>query len=116
MNVIFFEVDGILNFKGSEALAPDGTMGIAESRVKALRRYVDATNSRLVLYGNWCKDWDFNDALCTPKGIYLNKKLSRRGLHILEKVKAGETVQDWLTRHQNIEQHIVLKPEGEWLE
>jgi len=43
MNVIFFEVDGVLNFEGSEAKAPDNTMGIAESRVKLLKSLSNKT-------------------------------------------------------------------------
>lgn len=113
MKVTFFEVDGVLNFEGSEAKAPDDTMGIAESRVKALKKLVDNDNSRLVLYGSWKKYWDFDDSKCTPNGIYLNKKLDRRGLHILDKTKDMNSVQeeidDWLSRHPNVDDYKILK-------
>lgn len=112
MNVIFFEVDGVLNFDGSEAKAPDNTLGIAESRVKLLKKMVDEANYRLVLVGSWKKDWDFDDSKCTVKGAYLNKKLRRRGLHILDKTKdlnsTEEEITDWLNRHPNIEKHSVV--------
>ena len=113
MNVVFFEVDGVLNFEGSEAKAPDNTMGIAESRVKLLKKLVEQDNSRLVLFGSWKKHWDFNDAKCTKNGVYLNKKLDRRGLHILDKTKDMDTVEDeiadWLQRHPNVVNHYVIK-------
>ncbi len=113
MNVVFFEVDGVLNFEGSEAKAPDNTMGIAESRVKLLKKLVEQDNSRLVLFGSWKKHWDFNDAKCTKNGVYLNKKLDRRGLHILDKTKDMDSVEneisDWLQRHPNVENHYVIK-------
>lgn len=113
MNVIFFEVDGVLNFEGSEAKAPDNSLGIAESRVKLLKRLTEQDNSKLILFGSWKKDWNFDDSKCTAKGTYLNKKLDRRGLHILDKTKDLDTLEDevadWLKRHPNVENHYVIK-------
>lgn len=108
MKVIFFEVDGVLNFPGCDAKAPDGTVGIAESRVKKLKQ--ESEGFRIVLTGSWAKDWDFGDAKCTARGAYLNKKLNRRGLHILDKT---DDIKNWLERHPNVDEHIVLK-EGVW--
>ena len=112
MNVVFFEVDGVLNFEGSEAKAPDETIGIAEARVKALKKYTDKDNSKLVLFGSWSKHWDFDDSKCTPNGVYLNKKLDRRGLHILDKTKdlpKEEAIKEWLQRHPNVETYHILQ-------
>ena len=106
MNVIFFEVDGVLNFEGSEAKAPDGRCGIAEHRVKFLKKRTEQTDGKLVLLGDWKKDWDFDDSKCTENGVYLNKKLNRRGLHILDKTKnlnsIHEEISDWLQRHPHV--------------
>lgn len=112
MNVVFFEVDNVLNFDKSEAKAPSGRVGIAESRVKALKKRTDKDGSKLVLIGNWKKDWSFDDSKCTSDGIYLNKKLDRRGLHILDKTKDMESVHDevddWLKRHPNVEAYEII--------
>lgn len=113
MNVIFFEVDGILNFVGSDAKAPDKTLGISEARVKKLKKILENRGAKPVLYGAWKKDWNFDDSLCSPNGIYLNKKLDRRGIHILDKTRDGESpeaeIQDWLQRHPNVEDYLILK-------
>ena len=113
MNVIFFEVDGVLNFEGSEAKAPDGAMGIAESKVKELQKKINDSQSKLVLIGKWKKDWDFDDSKCTKNGAYLNKKLERRGIHIMDKTKdmnsVEEEIRDWLSRRPNVEHWEVLK-------
>ena len=118
MNVIFFKVEGVLNFEGSDAKAPDGEMGIAEARVKELRGIADRQGARIVLTGDWRKDWDFDDSKCTKNGIYLNKKLERKGLHILDKTKETENdIDDWLKRHKNVEKYCVLDniEEVKWL-
>lgn len=113
MNVVFFKVDGVLNFEGSEAKAPDGSMGIAEARVKSLKKLTEQNNSKIVLYGEWKKHWNFDDSKCTPNGIYLNKKLERRGLHILDKTNDMESfqeeIEDWLQRHPNVEVYRIIK-------
>lgn len=112
MKVIFFNVDGVLNFDGSDAVAPSGKMGIAEARVKELKKIVSESGARLVLIGGWRKDWDFNDEKCTQDGIYLNKKLERKGLHILDKIRDDlsdeEGYADWIKRHPNVTESCVL--------
>ena len=112
MKVIFFQVDGILNFFDSDARAPSGKIGIAESRVKEFKKIITDSGARIVLIGNWRKDWNFDDSKCTPDGIYLNKKLERRGLHILDKINDEmsdeEGVTDWIRRHPNVTESCVL--------
>ena len=113
MRVIFFNVDNVLNFPESDALAPSGKKGIADSRVKEFKKIVSDTGSRIVLIGSWKSDWNFDDAKCTPDGMYLNKKLDRRGLHILDKTRDDMTDEegynDWVKRHPNVTEFCVLK-------
>lgn len=112
MKVIFFDVDGVLNFPESDAIAPSGRKGIAEARVKALKKIVTESSGRLVLIGEWCKDWDFDDSKCTKDGIYLNKKLERKGLHILDKIRDDLSEEDgcvdWMQRHPNVTDSCML--------
>lgn len=122
MKVIFLNVDNVLNFEGSDAIAPSGKMGIAESRIKELKKIVVSSGARLVLIGTWRKDWNFDDSKCTKDGIYLNKKFERRGLHILDKINDDMTddegVTDWIRRHPNVTESCVLKDINniEWTE
>lgn len=113
MKVIFLKVDGVLNFPDSDAVAPSGAKGVAESRTKDLKYLVKESGARLVLYGLWKKEWDFDDTKCTPDGVYLNKKLERHGLHILDKVRDDlpevEGINDWLNRHPNVTEYCVLE-------
>lgn len=112
MKVIFFNVDNVLNFPESDAIAPSGRKGIAESRVKDFKKLVTDSGARIVLIGSWRKDWNFDDNKCTKDGIYLNKKLDRKGLHILDKIDDEltdeEGVSDWIKRHPNVTDSCVL--------
>ena len=112
MKVIFFQVDNVLNFEGSDAVAPSGRMGISEASLKAFKKIVIESGSRIVLIGSWRKDWDFDDAKCTPDGTYLNKKLNKKGLHILDKTKDDlpdeEAYADWMKRHPNVTDSCIL--------
>jgi len=112
MKVIFFSVDNVLNFPESDAIAPSGRKGIAESRVKDLKKLVSESGARIVLIGSWKKDWNFDDSKCTKDGTYLNKKLDRKGLHILDKIDNEltdeEGVADWIRRHPNVTDSCVL--------
>ena len=106
MKVIFFTVDNVLNFPGSEAKAPDGSPGVADQSVKDLKKYMDLNSAKLVLIGRWAKEWNFDEGKCTLNGVYLNKKLNRKGLHLLDKT---EDIPDWLSRHQNVTEYCILK-------
>lgn len=112
MKVIFFKVDNVLNFPESDAESPSGRKGIAEARTKQLKKIVNQYGARLVLIGDWKKDWNFDDSKCTNDGIYLNKKLDRHGLHILDKTKDElsdeDGCADWIHRHPNVTDSCVL--------
>ena len=98
MTVLFFKVEGILNFEGTEAKAPSGKLGVATEKVKLLREKLTelGPGAQLVLYGEWADDWNFDDDKCTADGKYLNKKLDRKGLHIMSKAKS---IEEYLTSH-----------------
>ena len=112
MKVIFFQVDNVLNFEGSDAIAPSGRMGVSEISLRTFKKLVTESGARIVLIGDWRKDWDFDDAKCTPDGTYLNKKLNKKGLHILDKIKDDMTDEegyvDWIRRHPNVTESCVL--------
>ena len=113
MKVMFFTVDGVLNFPDSDAVAPSGAKGVAEANVKSLKKIAQESGAKLVLFGAWKKQWDFDDVKCTPDGIYLNKKLGRKGLHILDKTRddlpMGDDITDWLNRHPNVTEYCILE-------
>lgn len=110
MNVLFFKVEGVLNFPESEARAPDGRVGIVDEYVKDLKKAVNdmPPGTQLVLYGDWAKDWDFDPDKCTETGKYLNRKLKRKGLHIMDKAEGYDPVTDYVQRKHITEYTIAL--------
>ena len=87
-------------------------MGIAESSLREFKKLVTESGARIVLIGDWRKDWDFDDSKCTLDGKYLNKKLNKTGLHILDKtndeMEDEEAYADWMRRHPNVTDSCIL--------
>lgn len=109
MTVLFFKVEDVLNFPESEAASPSGKLGIVDRLVKDLKNTLDEmpVGTQLVLYGDWTSDWDFNEEKCTPDGKYLNKKLERRGLHIMDKAIGDDPIVNYISR-KHVDKHWVL--------
>ena len=109
MTVLFFKIEDVLNFPGTEARSPSGRLGIVDKLVKELKNKLDQepVGTQLVLYGEWANDWNFDEEKCTPDGKYLIKKLERRGLHIMDKATGDEPILDYLNR-KHVDKHVVL--------
>lgn len=106
MNVLFFRVENVLNFPETEARAPDGRLGVVDKQVKLLSEELKGLGpgAQLVLYGDWAKDWDFNK--CSENGKYLNRKLDRRGLHIMDKTQ--DSIENYIEK-KHVETYKVLE-------
>ena len=109
MTVLFFRVEDVLNFPDSEARSPSGKLGVVDRLVKDLKNKLneEPVGTQLVLYGDWTEDWDFNEEKCTADGKYLNKKLERRGLHIMDKAIGEEPVMNYINR-KHVDKYTVL--------
>ena len=109
MTVLFFKVEDVLNFPESEARSPSGRVGVVDRLVKDLKHTLDEqpVGTQLVLYGDWAKDWDFDESKCTADGKYLIKKLDRRGLHIMDKAAGENAVAEYIYK-KHIDHHAVL--------
>ena len=120
MKIIFLDIDGVLNFWGSEARATSGALGIVNSKVKLLKHIVDETGARIVLTSSWRHHWLTDDGgiAATGDGIYMVGKFDRYGLHILDKIKdkyesmrREEGINEWLKDKQYIENYLILDDE-----
>lgn len=113
MKVIFLDIDGVLNCQSSTSSC-GVFVGIDNDKVKRLREIVDATEAKIVLSSSWRMGWSPRNVDCDDEGRYLNRKLRREGLHILDKTgkspRRPMEVYDWLQGKQ-IESFVILDDE-----
>lgn len=86
MNVIFLDVDGVLNYSGCAARC-GRYLGIEDEKVKLLARLVEATGAKIVLVSTWKENWytEPNKHKQDYLANYLDEKLSVAGLTVLDK-------------------------------
>ena len=56
-NIIFLDVDGVLNFVTCKDRSPGGYTGIADSRVKILAEIVKENDADIILTSTWKRNW-----------------------------------------------------------
>lgn len=114
IKIIFLDIDGVLNCQTSKSNS-GGVLGIDSKKVKLLRRIIDQTNTKIVLCSSWKTFWDHNKDEQTEIANYLDRKLKRENLFILDKTddkgyNRGEGIVNWL-QDKTVEQWIVLDDE-----
>lgn len=117
MNVIFLDIDGVLNNLLTTETTPDGYRGIDSDKVLLLKKIVDATGAVIVLTSDWKAMWEREykeeqDDLAN----YLDECLAKAGLKIFDctyeirRKDRGEGISDWLHEHK-IKKWVVLDDE-----
>ena len=104
-NIVFLDVDGVLNFTGTRTMSPEGFTGILPSRVAVLKRIVDENDALIVLTSTWRECWNKDDkSLQSPDGNYLDRLMEEGGLRICDKTDGdpflrGHNIRDWLEKN-----------------
>lgn len=117
MKVIFLDIDGVLNFDGTEARAPCGCCGIADKKVSLLHKIIEATGAKVVLTSSWKDEWEKDFDASSPTGQYLERKMNRHGIHVLDKTtdvtpyRRGEGIHNWLLKNTHVTDWVVLDDE-----
>ena len=111
--------DGVLNCIESKSRCR-GCIGIDDDKVERLKRIVEATGAKIVLTSTWKKDWIRDPSLKDEQneyGNYLERKLRRENLFILDKTTdekslsdRGEGIFNYLRSHK-VDQWIALDDE-----
>ena len=110
MNILFTDVDGVLNFDNCKAVAPSGCLGVSDSKVRILRRIVEETGAKVVLSSDWrlCRetDQDFR---------YLKHKLMYKGRISICGVTPDvggwyrkQEIVEWIESHPEVDYWAVL--------
>lgn len=116
MKVIFLDIDGVLNCEGSRSRCA-GYRGIDDKKAESLAKIVRATGAEIVLVSTWKEEWRKTDK--AHQGMmanYLDKKLKKQGLTVLDKTPAyiedeilsrGEGILYYLHRHE-VKNYVIL--------
>ncbi|NLK96924.1 MAG: hypothetical protein GX272_02445 [Epulopiscium sp.] len=87
MNLIFLDIDGVLNCSESKSRC-GGYLGIDDRKVKLLAEIVKQTNAKIILVSSWKVHWEkFYKDEQNELANYLDRKLKRQGLYIVDKTK-----------------------------
>lgn len=112
MEVIFLDVDGVLNCVDTTDLC-GGYVGIENAKVKLLRRIVEATGAEIVLVSTWKDGWSKTDKASQDVfANFLDRELEKESLVILDKteddgVHRGKGIRDWMNG-RDIESFVIL--------
>lgn len=118
MKIIFLDIDGVLNHENT----PDRCgiyIGIEDRKVELLKQIVDSTGAKIVLSSTWRLGINNKGHRLEHHAEYLNEKLLKYGLEIYDKTKElsrhgelrGKEINEWLSRHPDVEQWVVLDDE-----
>lgn len=119
MNVIMLDIDGVLNYFDCKARCGP-YLGIEDDKVKLLKQIVDATDAKIVLSSTWRLGINNQGKHLENHIPYLKEKLGKYGLEIYDKTEylgsrgdfRGKEINEWLTRHPEVDQWVVL--DDEW--
>ena len=125
-NVIFLDIDGVLNSENSTDKI-GSVKGISNKYIKILKDIVDIFDADLILTSSWKVYWDrelIKDGINNWRGSskrkygkYINLKLKKFGLYITDKTenyhwsKRAIEILSYLSSHPEIENYIILDDE-----
>lgn len=121
--VIFLDVDGVLNCRGTEDVFC-GSVGIEDEKVALLKQIVNSTKAVIVLVSSW-KEWWYKEPHLKREqdsfANYLDRKLAKQGLTIVDKTEdynpfnRGEGIIEFIDRKRRsgieISNFIILDDE-----
>ena len=91
INIIFLDVDGVLNCKETTDRC-DRYIGIDDKKINYLKQIVDQTAAKIVLVSTWKEFWFKNPHMKAYQdnlANYLDEKLAKQGLSIVDKINDG---------------------------
>ena len=102
LNIIFLDIDGVLNNRSTDEYAPTGCIGIMDEKVELLQQLIGRTGAKVVLSSDWRLDKDKN----TKDYVYLTNKLNNYNIKIFDITpdirwsERGNEILEWLNVHK----------------
>ena len=104
MNVLFLDVDGVLNTQ--RLIATNGNQSIGSEYVDRLQRIVEQTGVVIVLISSW-RIYPLRMELLADRLAQVGLTLFDKTVN-LENVDRAEEINEWLGRHQDVERFVIL--------
>lgn len=114
--VVFLDIDGVLNNKGTNKLTPEGFIGIDDGLLNKYARFIHETGAKTVLVSSWKDEWSRFTPDCKEDGIYLDRKFRQKGIFIKDKTDErekgsfyrGYAIEQFLQKHPMISSFVIL--------
>ncbi len=113
MKVVFLDFDGVLN--SEKYIRECGYYGVIinPTRIKLIKKIIDATDAKIVLSTSWREHWDKDTDKCDAIGENINDIFERYGLSIFDKTafldrSREKEIEQWLHNHPQTENFVVL--------
>lgn len=121
-DIVFLDIDGVLNSVRYDRERTAGEGNIDESRMPLLQALLAACPARIVLSSSWRKHWGPTPCECDGIGEELNLLFAKYGLKIFDKTPVLEThgrareIGAWLLAHAaEVDRFVILDDEfGGW--
>lgn len=116
MNVIFLDVDGVLNTHYTRTRTSDGWCFVDDHLVAQLRKLVDLSGARIVLSSTWREGWNQeNESLNDISFTELRNKLNEFNIEIFDRTgdmrqHRWQSIQEYLERprEEPIEHYVII--------
>ena len=83
MNIIFLDVDGVLNSNFTTFnKSPQKFVGVEDQFLHRLNTIVNCTDAKIVLVSDWKDCWFNNNEECLSDGMYLNRRFEEHEIKI----------------------------------
>lgn len=112
MNVLFLDIDGVLNSAAYDRVRTPNDGNIDKSRLILLKEIIRSTDAKIVLSSSWRKHWERDLAACDAVGCQLHAVFDSAGLPIYDKTPVltdrAEEIAAWLRLHPETEGYAIL--------
>ena len=119
MDVIFLDVDGVLNNRQTTARTPEKYIGVDDMLIDNLKYIVKNTGAEIVLSSDWKFEYDRAGKDHGTDMKYLIKHLAFHGLSIMDvtdgrsrgdngRCHRGAEIADWLLSHLQVKHWVVI--------
>lgn len=116
MNLIFCDVDGVLNNNRTRIITSDGWCFVEDHLVARLKKLIDLSGARLVLSSTWREGWNQEDESKNDISfIELRNKFKEFGIEIFDRtgdmrMHRWQSIKEYFERprEDSIEHYVIL--------